>query len=362
LNILFHHPLPLHKSPKSASGIRPQRMLEAFQNLGHEVDLVTGYSAERKQCMSRIRKKVKQGIKYDFVYSESSTMPTILTDPHHLPFHPLLDWSFFKFLNKNNIPIGLFYRDIYWLFDSYGEGLSPVKAFIAKSAYRFDLWVYQRTLKKLYLPSLEMGRYVPGVDPTIFEALPPGHNSPELDSSSFSEERPLRLFYVGGLSNHYQLHKLFEAVSDLPKIELTVCTREAEWLSIKHEYPKPTSNIKIIHKSGSDMEAHLRACDVAVLFVKPQEYREFASPVKLYEYLGFHKPILASEGTLAGRFVYEMGVGWTVQYDVQEVKALLTKLLSNPEMKGLVSQNLERIAPNHSWQSRAMQVIEDLTS
>jgi glycosyltransferase involved in cell wall biosynthesis len=57
-----------------------------------------------------------------------------------------------------------------------------------------------------------------------------------------------------------------------------------------------------------------------------------------------------------------MGVGWTVQYDVQEVKALLTKLLSNPEMKGLVSQNLERIAPNHSWQSRAMQVIEDLTS
>jgi glycosyltransferase involved in cell wall biosynthesis len=84
--------------------------------------------------------------------------------------------------------------------------------------------------------------------------------------------------------------------------------------------------------------------------------------VYLYEYLGFCKPILASEGTLAGRFVQERGVGWTVQYDVQEVKALLTKLLSNPEMKGPVLQNLERIAPNHSWQARAKQVIEDLTS
>ncbi len=337
-------------------------MLKAFQDLGYEIDLVTGFAAERKRCMSRIREKVKQGIKYELVYSESSTMPTILTDSHHFPTHPLLDWTFFRFLNKNNIPVGLFYRDIYWLFDSYGEGLNPVKAFIAKSAYHFDLWVYQRTLTKLYLPSLEMGRYVPHVNPTIFEALPPGHNSHELDSSSFSEERPLRLFYVGGISNHYQLHKLFEAVRDLPKIELTICTREKEWLSVKHEYPKLTSNIKIIHKSGSDMEVHLRDCDVAVLFVKPQEYREFASPVKLYEYLGYQKPILASEGTLAGRFVREQGVGWTVQYDVQKVKAFLINLLANREIRVPLLQNLERIAPNHSWQARAKQVIKDLTS
>jgi len=362
LKVIFHHPLPLDENAKSASGIRPQQMLKAFQDLGHEVDLVTGYAVERKQCISRVREKVNQGIKYDLVYSESSTMPTILTEPHHFPTHPLLDWSFFKFLNKNNIPIGLFYRDIYWLFDSYGDGMNPVKTFIAKFAYRFDLWVYQRTITKIYLPSLEMGRYVPRVDPTIFEALPPGHNSPELDSLMFADKRPLRLFYVGGMSNHYQLHKLFEAVRDLPKIELTICTREAEWLSVKHEYPQLTPNIKIIHRSGSDMETHLRACDVAVLFVKPQEYREFASPVKLYEYLGFHKPILASEGTLAGRFVHEKGIGWTVQYDVQEVKALLTKLLSNPEMRVPVLQNLERIAPNHSWKARAKQVIEDLTS
>jgi len=362
MNIIFHHPLPLNKHAKSASGIRPLRMLAAFEALGCQIDLVTGYTAERKKCIAKIKENIKQGKKYDFVYSESSTMPTVLTEPHHLPLHPLVDWFFFRFCKQNNMPIGLFYRDIYWLFDSYGDGLNPVKTLIAKFAYRCDLWVYQRTLTKLYLPSLEMGCYVPRVDPNIFEALPPGHNSPELYSSSFSEKRPLRLFYVGGLSNHYQLHKLFEAVSDLPKIELTICTREAEWLAIKHEYPKPTSNIKIVHKSGSNMEAHLRACDVAVLFVKPQEYWEFASPVKLYEYLGFHKPILASEGTLAGQFVHEKGVGWTVQYDVQEVKALLAKLLSNPEMRVPVLQNLERIGPNHSWQARAKQVIEDLTS
>ena len=181
------------------------------------------------------------------------------------------------------------------------------------------------------------------VNPTIFEALPPGHNSHELDSSSFSEERPLRLFYVGGISNHYQLHKLFEAVRDLPKIELTICTREKEWLSVKHEYPKLTSNIKIIHKSGSDMEVHLRDCDVAVLFVKPQEYREFASPVKLYEYLGYQKPILASEGTLAGRFVREQGVGWTVQYDVQKVKAFLLTFSLTGKLEFLFYRTLKEL-------------------
>ena len=63
----------------------------------------------------------------NFLYSESSTMPTSLTEPHHMPTHPFLDFSFFYFCKRNGIKIGLFYRDIYWKFEIYKEKVHGIK-------------------------------------------------------------------------------------------------------------------------------------------------------------------------------------------------------------------------------------------
>lgn len=359
MQIIFHHPLPLDPNAKSASGIRPQRMLQAFKDLGYEVDLVTGYAKERKAAIARIKEKLKQGVVYDFVYAESSTMPTTMTEPHHLPSHPLLDFNFFQLCNKNNIPIGLFYRDIYWLFEEYGKVMNPIKTWAAKFAYRFDLWVYEKTLTKLYLPSMEMGNYVPIVSKHKHQALPPGHSLSK--EQTYTANNKLELFYVGGLSNHYQLHVMFEALRELPQVNFTLCTRKNEWEAMRDEYPQLTPNIQIIHQSGKEMEQHLSNSDVAVLFVKPQEYWEFASPVKLYEYVGFQKPILASGGTLAGKFVNENKVGWTLPYEKEAVKQHLLELSKEPALLLQVKDNLESVAPHHSWLARAKQVAKDLT-
>lgn len=361
INVIYHHPLPLNKNSTSASGIRPIQMLEAFKALGCDVDLVTGYASERRECIHNIKNKIKEGMVYDFVYSESSTMPTILTEPNHIPLHPFLDWHFFRYCNKKNIPIGLFYRDIYWLFDNYGRDLNPLKKHFAKLAYRFDLWVYGKTLSKLYLPSVAMGEYIPEVNSSIFSALPPGHMSPNINIKDMCSEhdKKLKIFYVGGMSEHYQMHKLFEAVRDVPGVELLVCTRDREWEKVKHEYPALTPNIHVVHLSGKSMEDELRSSDIALLLVKPHEYRDFASPVKLYEYLGFQKPIIATEGTLAGQFVNDNGIGWTVPYDTAEIKQLITKLSEGNLSIQSVINNLKSVASKHSWQSRAMQVIKD---
>lgn len=362
MNVIFHHPLPLNPEAKSASGIRPLRMLKAFDDLGCDVDLVTGYSSERTRAVADVKRRIRSGYRYDFVYAESSTMPTILADTHHLPLRPFLDWRFFRFCNANEIPIGLFYRDIYWLFDGYGTHMSRVKANAAKAAFLYDLYVYKETLTRLYLPSTEMARYVPLVDRRIMSSLPPGHSSPV--GSNVEPEVPvgrrLRLFYVGGMSDHYRLHKLFQVVRDLSTVELTVCTREAEWQKVKNEYPPSQSNIKIIHETGDRMEAHLRDCDVAVLFVQPQEYREFAAPVKLFEYLGFRKPILASDGTLAGRFVRDNQIGWTIPYDCLSLRDLLVRLTASPAELVNRQENMVVVSRAHTWRARAQQVIEDL--
>jgi glycosyltransferase involved in cell wall biosynthesis len=362
--VIFHHPLPLNPDATSASGIRPLKMLAAFRAAGCEVDVIAGYSAERRAAIKTVKAKIRGGVKYAFVYSESSTMPTVLTDPHHLPLHPLLDFGFFRFCKKKNIPIGLFYRDIYWLFENYGKGLNPLKTAVAKACYRFDLLNYKRYLTKLYLPSLEMGRYVPTVPPGRFSALPPAHEMGQASRKTSAvqhTDKPLSIFYVGGMSDHYQMHQLFRVVSRRSDVELTLCTRAAEWEAVRDEYPPLTANIRVVHESGDAMQARLAATDVVSIFVQPQEYWEFAAPVKLYEYLGHGKPIIASEGTLAGRFVADNGIGWAIPYREDALDTLLDTLFSDPQALDATKRHMTSVARCHTWQVRVEHVIKDLT-
>jgi len=363
-NMIFHHPLPLNYQATSASGIRPIKMLNAFKSLGYEVDLVTGYSAERKKRIKKIKNKIQKGVEYDFVYSESSTMPTVLTDKHHLPLNPLLDFGFFNFCKRQNIKIGLFYRDIYWAFEGYGSDLNFLKVATAKLAYKYDLKNYNKYLTKLYLPSPEMGKYVPIVNGKIFEALPPGsdnknHFDADVNLSSL-KDRKLNIFYVGGMSEHYQMHFLFEVVSQFPKITLTICTRENEWLSVKDTYPVLTDNIKIVHKVGEDMKMLMQQADIVSVFVKPHEYWEFAAPVKLYEYLGSRKPILASNGTLAGNFVKNNKIGWAIDYKPSALTKFFVDLLNDRQKLVKVKSEMNTVAEQHTWVARAKQVQKDL--
>lgn len=360
MNIIFHHPLPLDPDAQSASGIRPQRMLQAFKDLGYKVDIVSGYAVERNEAIKKIKKNISNGVRYDFVYAESSTMPTVLTERNHIPTHPFMDWRFFSLLKRKNIPIGLFYRDIYWIFDNYGKDLNPLKSRLAKMAYYFDLWVYEKTLSKLYLPSLKMGDYVPLINKSKFSALPPGHENTIIKKKSVNQK--IKLFYVGGISGHYQLHLLFEVLADFPEIEFTLCTRDVEWSSVNDEYPKVARNVNIIHKSGVGMKNYLQDCDIAIVYVKPHEYWEFASPVKLYEYLGFQKPILASSGTLAGDFVEQNKIGWSIPYEKSSIIEFFNKIISDKTIINSMQDNLSAVAAKHSWLARAQQVAAELTA
>lgn len=361
--IIFHHPLPLNPNATSASGIRPLRMLEAFKSLGYQVDVVSGYSNERKRAIKVIKKNIKSGVKYDFVYSESSTMPTVLTDPHHLPLHPLMDFMFFRFCKRNNIKTGLFYRDIYWVFESYSKNLNWVKSTVAKLSYKYELYFYNRYLEKLYLPSMAMGDYIPIVSEKKYVALPPGHDVTKDNVQPvyiINRNDKIKIFYVGGMVG-YNMHFLVSVINNRDDIELTICTRLNEWKAVKSEYPALSENIKVIHKVGKEMVQVLQSNHLVSVYIKPEEYRDFAVPFKLFEYLGNRKPVIASQGTLAGKFVSENGIGWTIPYNKNDLNVLLDNLVSNPDLIIDITKKMDEIAENNTWQARAKQVVKDLT-
>src|SRR5699024_1878719 len=126
---IFHIPIDLRGQKNSGSSVRPNKMIEAFQNIGYKVEIIMGDGKKKK--------KIKKREKYDFLYSESSNLPTLLTETHHFPRYPFLDFRFFRFCKKHNIKIGLFYRDVHWKFDHFKKGKSKYKLIIGEWFYKY---------------------------------------------------------------------------------------------------------------------------------------------------------------------------------------------------------------------------------
>lgn len=371
---IVHIPNKLDFRGKSGSNIRPLMMIKAFENIGYDVSVVMGYGKERQHAINSIKKQISQGIKFDFLYSESSTMPTLLTEKNHLPLYPDLDFGFFSFCKKNGIRIGLFYRDIYWRFSeyrSYFKGVRILEYYAAELAYRYDLFRYCSLVDVFYTPSFLMHRHI---GKKILEQkgreLPPGSVFNEsiisFQCNKFlqrkkSPPKTLKVFYVGGLGNQYQIQDVLKGIYELDNVYLTLCCREKEfsdyYSSIKDYI---TDRITVVHKSGADLEEFYNEADVCLALFKPDIYREMAVPIKLYEYIAHTIPIMASSGTYSGKIVSDNGVGWTVNYASDDVKKCLLGILNNYSEIYKKHCNCVETLNKNRWEDRALQVKFDL--
>lgn len=359
--MIFHIPVQIDENDPSGSQIRPLQMIEAFKNIGYSVDVIMGYGKERKQQIEKIQKNIKNGIKYDFLYAENSTSPSLLTEKNHLPLYPLMDFCFMKFCKRHNIKIGLFYRDIYWNFDDFMQKLPWWKAKIIKVLQYYDLFWYKKFLDVLYLPSLKMYRYIPSKFSCEIEALPPAIVNNDIDAFQIENiEKKIRIFYVGGLGGHYDLKMFCKVVSEFKNIEFTLCCREKEWDLVKKDYFifLENKNIKIIHVAGKDLVRYYKFSDITNLYLKPHVYLKFAMPVKLFEYMSFRKPIISTKGTAAGEFVEKNNIGWNIEYDESSLRAFL-KNIDRSKIQ-ILRNNINLVYQENTWEARAKQVVKDL--
>lgn len=354
--MVFHCPYPLDPQSLSASGIRPVRMFEAFRELGYEVLDISGYAAERKKKFAALRQRIRAGAKIDFCYSENATIPPMVTEKRHLPPHPFLDLDIFAYLKRHDIPIGVFYRDIYWLDDDYASRVGQPIAAAMTALYRYELWGYNQFCRSLYLPSLEMGEYLPNLNKVRYMALPPGGEI----VASRTEPSPLSVFYIGGIGNkYYQLHKLFAAAKRVPEMTLTVCTPRHRWEPVAHEYPE-AENISVVHRSGPDKDPLFAAANLCYVSIEPEPYGAFASPVKLYEYIGRGKAVLALKNTLAAKVVTSHGIGFSTEHTVDAMEQVFRDLSCHPDKISQATANCEQFRESNTWLARASAVVDDL--
>ncbi len=361
--MIFHHPLPLIPDAASASGIRPVQMKRSFEELGYEVWEVTGYTKERGRLASEVRYAIRCGVRFDFCYSESSTMPMTMTNPTHLPTRPFLDVGFFRSLRRNGVPVGQFLRDIYWVFPNYRESLPFFKLRAALAAYEWDMRTLRHHVDRVFLPSLKVGEYI-NLGNVPVSALEPGHGHAEPLSGP---EEGASLFYVGGIGPGYKLHELFAAVKRAWEeknldVRLTVCLRSEEWDAVKHEYEQwACPAIEIVHGHGNSLREYFERTNIAAIVVDLDEYWKLGVPVKLYEYVGAGKPVMVTKGSLAGDMVERMELGWTVDNSPEAVVELLERLANDPQEIQRVRARVLAQRDAHTWLERARQAVEELT-
>lgn len=361
---IFHVPNAINTKFQSGSQIRPLKMINAFKNIGYEVDIVMGYGKDRKKQIQEIKINIKNGVKYDFLYSESSTMPTLLTEKHHLPLYFNLDFNFFKFCKKKGIKIGLFYRDIYWKFPIYKLRVSKIKRVVAVRFYKYDLIQYKKTLDILYLPTKKVYDYMAFVFKGMIEELPPGFDKKQFlnEVKIYKDNSKLNVFYVGGVGDLHNVTFIIKAAYDLDFINLTICCKKEEWDQEKHKYKRYlNSRINIVHESGTELTKYYKQADILYLFIEPSEYRNMAMPIKLFEYIGSGKPILATNCSAADKFIEANGIGWNIEYSYDAIVEGLKYIYSNKREIKVKEKNIENIKTDHTWESRAKKVASQLS-
>lgn len=356
--MIFHHPEPLHSAGLSGSAIRPRKMIEAFTDLGYVVDTVVGYGAERKKSIEKVKQHILETPQaYAFAYVESSTTPIWLTEKHHFPTYPTLDFRFLHMLKTYGIPVGLFYRDAYWRSEQYADFVPLHQRVIMVPAYHLEWLAFRTVADVLFLPSLAMEDHLPQRwhNRSVYP-LPPGCNDSAdvVDKLSVTSSPHLHLLYVGGVSlPFYDLREMLSAIGQLPTVKLTICCRQQEWANYKNYYKNLlTSNIQVVHAHGKELSELYYASDLSVYVSTPTTYLGFAMPVKVFEALSHHTPMIIAKHIGASALVTEENIGWAVS-SATELKGLLEHLLQHRNEIQEKYESTVKAHRKHTWKERA---------
>ena len=343
-NILFHTPQKL-AALDSGSSVRPAKMIDAFKQLGYNVDTVTGDNEERREQIKTIQNNNQM---YDFCYSEPTTWP----------LHPVIDYRLYWYLYIKNISTGIFYRDIYWQYPDYFDH-SGMKYWELQFRHRLDLAVMKSVGDVIYVPSTSFGEQLD----TATTPLPPG--GVDKISSSNRSSQLQRLIYVGGVSERYGselLSKVQKAVAANQDITLDLVTRESEFQSLSDQVRQrfQSDSVTVHHVSGDDLIPLYERADAGIIPLIPDLYNNMAIPVKLYEYLSYGLPVITTDLDEVAAFVRSSDCGIVCNADSDNLAQAIITLSKDSKLYQQKQQNAVQSLKENRWIDRAKKVASDL--
>ncbi|RIU94755.1 glycosyltransferase [Oceanobacillus picturae] len=331
----------------SGSKVRPKKMYEAFKEIGYDVFLISGNKIEKEESFERLKKE--ETINFDFCYVE----------PSSYPMQPLIDYKIIKYIKNKNIPIGIFYRDAYWKF--YNQfSFKGFKNLELKIRYQLDLLFFKSISKVMFFPSNEMADYFRFNQPKI--ALPPAVDE-YVDTGKIKNKIPIAI-YVGGISERYGTELLLKSFGELNKNSLKVklllvCREKEYWKNINlFNSFKDSEWLNVKHVSGSLLESEYQNADFGVIPILKDQYNDFAVPVKLFEYLSYGLPIVATNCNVLQKYVIENNIGIIKEDSIISFAEGLNIMSENhPKYNQYIESFVRK---DGLWKHRAEKVVKTL--
>lgn len=356
--LLYLTYIDLDNLPTSGSSVRPLKMKKALERLDIEVRTFGGMSNDipcRRKTVSEIRKMLKNW-RPDACYIE----------PPSGPLFYFGDIALVKHLHRLGIRTSIFYRDAYWKYPEYYLGRNSsvkerLKHSVIKKIQLFQWNVFRKNIDIIYFPSETMAKEF---DCPKKDVLPPGADIPDITAKS-NLSNPLQFIFVGGAARNYGTFLTIDAFEELNcrevKAKLFYICPKKQWESLGIDKEKHKKWLEVIHTSGEEnLKYYYERADVALLTAPRTFYRDFAVPVKIFEYISYLKPILVTNCTETAKIIKENEVGWIVNDDVESVVEQLMILCSHPEEIIKVKNKIVNARSNNLWIRRAEKVIRDL--
>lgn len=326
---------------KSGSSVRPKKIYDTFLEEGYKVNLLTGLQNRMKErwknALSYLKKIRKN--KYDFCYVE----------PPAGPIFNLCDHILLLYISKiKKVPIGLFYRDAYWKFADWYDA-KGIKRILINTMHKFDWFIIKNTCKRIYFPTNTMADLFDFKDK---KPLPPACEFLDIDKK---ESKDVELIYVGGVSEQYGGKLLLETLDKINKerkMNLHLVCRKEEVKAIEQYTNKPW--LKLYHASGEELKDIYNKANLAIIPRKIDFYMDFAMPVKLFEYIAYELPIIATNCKEVANFINSNKIGIVCDDNVES----LYEALINIDLKTIseYTKNVKVAKENNTWNKRVEEI------
>lgn len=309
-----------------------------------DLDLVDGYRGARRRALVRYAVSGRlRGL--DGIYVESSTF---------LPAE--LDIAFLGLARSLGIPILTYVRDAYQLFEDYYR-TDSLRRWIGARAFGPALRALRAASTRIAVPTAGLARAI-GVAAPDAVLLPPGAPAP-VDVERSASAR--RLLFVGDARLPAHGADRLVAAVELARargldVGLDVVCRPGQ------EPPVPHPDwLRIRRAEGSGI--HRLLGDVlATVIPRPRgPYNDVALPIKLFDYLSYGRPILATDCTEQARVVTDAGAGIVTGDSVPALADAITRFASaSPDELDRWSANAHDAARGASWEHRARRIVDVL--
>ncbi len=357
MKLLYITFINLNDSPSSGSSVRPIKMKQAFEEIGVELVTIDGINNDFSKRRAAVKKTkgLLKNTRFDGCYIEPPSGPMFYYG----------DLFVIWLLHNKGIPISIFYRDAYWKYPEYyvdknQNVIKRIKLSVIKCIQIFQWHFFKKNVDLIYFPSITMAKEF---DCQNKDCLPPGSFVPNIkEKESLSD--PVQFIFVGGAAKNHGTFLTIDAFKEINKdyikAKLFYVCPEDQWVQLGIDKEIYKDWLEVVHTSGEEnLKGYYSESDVAVLTAPRTFYRDFAVPIKIFEYLSYLKPVLVTNCTETARIVEDNGIGWVAEDNVEAIAKAITYIVSNPEVIAEKRKVMINARNNNLWLQRADKVIND---